>query len=256
VLIQQAVQPFCAASGAQINLPKSWGMTLGSHEQLQGPHEGTGVPFVAAGEAVGHLGVPLVKGDAQPAVERVFQGKLQAACAKVLRWARFGLGLQGRAHVCKQEAASVVSYHAGLLPMPPECMKKLQSLIKGFVLGNKLLAEEEVTLRGSSRPSIAVMSLPKEQGGIGLVDVEALIIIIMLQPVHQWFPLHGLCLLWSKPLKNYELWHGMQYDSSRCRHHFESYTALATTPQPAIGGRVHAPDLAASGDPPYGLMSN
>jgi hypothetical protein len=32
-----------------------------------------------------------------------------------------------------------------------------------------------------------------------------IIIIIMLQPVHQWFPLHGLCLLWSKPLKNYEL---------------------------------------------------
>jgi hypothetical protein len=39
VLIQQAVQPYCAASGAQVNLPKSWGMTLGSHEQLQGPHE-------------------------------------------------------------------------------------------------------------------------------------------------------------------------------------------------------------------------
>jgi hypothetical protein len=168
VLIQQAVQPYCAASGAQVNLPKSWGHALGSHEQLQGPHEGTGVPFVAAGEVVRHLGVPLVKGDAQPAVERAFQGKLQAARAKVLRWARFGLGLQGRAHVCKQEVASVVSYqdetkmkkksvvsyHAGLLPMPPDCMKKLQTLIKGFVLGNKLLAEEEVTLRGSSRPSI------------------------------------------------------------------------------------------------------
>jgi hypothetical protein len=81
-----------------------------------------------------------------------------------------------------------------------------------------------------------------------------IIIIIMLQPVHQWFPLHGLCLLWSKPLKSYELRHGMQYDSSWCRHHFESYTALVTTPQPAVGGdpRVHAPALTASGEPPMG----
>ena len=198
VLIQQAVQPYCAASGAQVNLPKSWGMTLGSHEQLQGPHEGTGVPFVAAGEAVRHLGVPLVKGDAQPAVERVFQGKLQAARAKVLRWARFGLGLQGRAHVCKQEVASVVSYHAGLLPMPPACMKKLQTLIKGFVLGNKLLAEEEVTLRGSARPSIAVMSLPKEQGGISLVDVEAFVTALQAKVAAR--ALHPAPALWKDML--------------------------------------------------------
>jgi hypothetical protein len=34
------------------------------------------------------------------------------------------------------------------------------------VLGSKLLAEEEVTLRGSCRPSIAVMSLPKEKGAL------------------------------------------------------------------------------------------
>jgi hypothetical protein len=55
VLIEQAVRPYCDASAAQVSLPKSWGMTLGSHEPLQGPHEGTGVPFVAAGESVRHL---------------------------------------------------------------------------------------------------------------------------------------------------------------------------------------------------------
>jgi hypothetical protein len=101
-------------------------MTLGSHEPLQGPHEGTGVPFVAAGEAVRHLGVPLVRGDAQPAVDRVFflpvdrvfASKLQAARATVGRWSRYGLGLKGRAHVAKQELASIVSlffFHLGYM---------------------------------------------------------------------------------------------------------------------------------------------
>jgi hypothetical protein len=77
-------------------------------------------------------------------------------------------------------------------------MKKLQTLIKGFVLGNKLLAEEEVTLRGSSRPSIAVMSLPKEQGGIGLVDVEAFVTALQAKVAAR--ALHPAPALWKDML--------------------------------------------------------
>ena len=42
-VIQEAVQPFCRASGAQVNLPKSWGLTLGSHPSIVGTHGPTGI---------------------------------------------------------------------------------------------------------------------------------------------------------------------------------------------------------------------
>jgi hypothetical protein len=108
VLLAEAVQPFCAASGAELSLPKSWGLTLGSHPLLVGPHAATGVPFVAPGEAVRHLGVPLVVGDAGTAIRAVFSRKLQAIRFRILRWGRFKLTYAGRVHVAKQVLASVV----------------------------------------------------------------------------------------------------------------------------------------------------
>jgi hypothetical protein len=137
----------------------------------------------------------LVRGDAQQAVDRVFAFKLQAARATVGRWSRYGLGLKGRAHVAKQELASIVSYHATLLPMPTLRLQQLQTVIKGYVLHNRLLAEEGVTLRGSARPSLPVMSLPKEQGGIDLVDVAAF--VAALQAKVAAMALHPAPALWQ-----------------------------------------------------------
>ena len=45
-VIQEAVQPFCRASGAQVSLPKSWGLTLGSHPSIVGTHGPTGIFFL------------------------------------------------------------------------------------------------------------------------------------------------------------------------------------------------------------------
>ena len=44
-VIQEAVQPFCRASGAKVSLPKSWGLTLGSHPSIVGTHGPTGIFF-------------------------------------------------------------------------------------------------------------------------------------------------------------------------------------------------------------------
>ena len=45
-VIQEAVQPFCRASGAKVSLPKSWGLTLGSHPSIVGTHGPTGIFFL------------------------------------------------------------------------------------------------------------------------------------------------------------------------------------------------------------------
>ena len=43
-VIQEAVQPFCRASGARVRLPKSWGLTLGSHPSIVGSHGSLALP--------------------------------------------------------------------------------------------------------------------------------------------------------------------------------------------------------------------
>ena len=41
------------------NLSKSWGLTLGSHPPIVGPHAATGIPFKSPLDSIRHLGIPL-----------------------------------------------------------------------------------------------------------------------------------------------------------------------------------------------------
>jgi Reverse transcriptase (RNA-dependent DNA polymerase) len=172
-MLEEAVQPFCAASGAELNLPKSWGLTLGAHPLLVGPHAGTGVPFVAPGQSVRHLGVPLVVGDAGAAVAAVFAGKLQAMRFRILRWSKFKLTYLGRVHVAKQVLASTLSYHASFLAVPPEQMQQMTQLIQGYVAKERVVEQAEGTVWG--RPCAAAAALPKGMGGVGMVDLPAFV---------------------------------------------------------------------------------
>lgn len=173
VMLEEAVQPFCAASGAEVSLPKSWGLTLGAHPVLVGPHDGTGVPFVAPGQPVRHLGVPLVVGDASEAVRAVFAKKLQSMRYRVRRWGRFKLTYAGRVHVAKQVLASVLSFHATYLPVPPELLQQMTRLLQGYVVRER----EAEQAAGSvwCRPCAAVAALPKGMGGMGMVDLPAFV---------------------------------------------------------------------------------
>jgi hypothetical protein len=173
VMLQQAVQPFCDASGAEVNLQKSWGITLGSHPQLVGPHEATGVPFVAPGQSVRHLGVPLVVGDASEAVQAVFAKKLQTMRWRVLRWSKFSLTYEGRAHVAKQILASMLSFHATYLPVPQDLLQQMSQLLQGYVVRERLVEQTEGSVWG--RPCAAVAALPKGMGGMGVVDLQSFV---------------------------------------------------------------------------------
>ena len=171
VMIEEAVRPFCRASGAQVSLHKSWGLTLGSHPPLIGDHADTGVPFTSPLDAVRHLGVPLSAGATAPHVRALYARRLKAVCARVRHWARYDLSLLGRVHVAKQVLASVVSYHAMFVPPPEEALARLQRVIDGYVMSGTDQDEDAATpLRGA--PARHVTALPRHMGGLAHVDLE------------------------------------------------------------------------------------
>jgi exonuclease III len=171
VMIAEAVTPFCKASGGQVSLHKSWGLTLGSHPPLVGPHAATGVPFLAPHEAVRHLGVPLTSGAFAPHVQALYAKRLKAVCARIRHWARYDLSLLGRVHIAKQVLASVLSYHAMFVPPPADALSRLQRVVDGYVLSGTEQDEDAVApLRGA--PSRYVTVLPRHMGGLAHVDME------------------------------------------------------------------------------------
>jgi hypothetical protein len=174
VLMQEAVRPFCDAATAEVSLQKCWGLDMGSQQPVHGLHAGTGVVFRPPGEAVRHLGVPLVVGDPTVAVQRVFRSKLQAVYTRIRHWQRFDLTAVGRAHVAKQVLASVFSYHATFLPVPEAELTAITRAIKGFVWGNRLVQDEGDAQAGAWLGT-AHATLPQGMGGIGLVDLPVFV---------------------------------------------------------------------------------
>ena len=77
-LLQRAVEPFCAASGAKLQRSKSKGMTLGAHPPLVGQHAETGVVFVDTRVTpIRHLGVLLSVRGATAFAEQLYQQRLE-----------------------------------------------------------------------------------------------------------------------------------------------------------------------------------
>lgn len=172
VLLEQAVRPFCKASGAALNIAKSWGLTLGSHPPIVGTHAATGIPFQSSLDHIRHLGIPLTTGDKEAAASALYGKKLKSVCARIRHWARHRLSLVGRLHVAKQVLASTIAYHATFLAPPPAQLAAISRALSGYVISGGLLDEENTSpLR--HRPSRYVTSLPRDMGGLALVDLEA-----------------------------------------------------------------------------------
>lgn len=173
VLLTQAVQPFCRASGAQLNLGKTQGLSVGSHQQLVGPEPVTGITFVDTSAApVRHLGILLDAGGAEVHARRMYTQCLQSIAYRVQLWSRHSLSVQGRCEVAKQVLGSCLSYHQQFVQPPADVMQRISKVVLGFVLGRGLVPEQGgEPLRG--RPARSVASLPKAMGGLGQVDLQA-----------------------------------------------------------------------------------
>lgn len=171
-VLSLALEPYQQASGAKLNVDKSWGLTLGSHPPLVGPHPATGITFKGPLEAVRHLGIPLTSGNPAAAISALYGRKLKAVCARVRHWSRFKLSKLGRVHVAKQVLASTISYHATFLAPPADIQASISRIINGYIVKGQLVEEQGgQPLRG--RPARQVACLPLEMGGLGQPDLEA-----------------------------------------------------------------------------------
>lgn len=166
-----AITPFCAASGSQLNVSKSEGLTLGGHPPLEGRHGPTGITFVGPSGTVKHLGILLTKGSRTRAAEQMWQRRVGSVAARVQHWRTVDLTLLGRIYVAKQVMAATVTYHASFVQPPPRQLRSMQRLIDGFVLGQPVNpSTDDRPLRG--RPPAEVRALPYAEGGLAAADVE------------------------------------------------------------------------------------
>ena len=173
VLLEQAVQPFCQASGALLNKSKCQGLTVGSHPPFVGRDAATGVPFPnAAEQPIKHLGVLLSAGGAMPHAQQLYTRKLQSLTWRVRRWSRQRLTLLGKCEVARQSLAPCFTYHAQFVPVPPALLDSLHRRITAFVLGKPCLPQQQLQQLRCSPPA-AVRALPSSMGGVRQVDVRA-----------------------------------------------------------------------------------
>lgn len=171
VVIDEAVAPFCGASGARLNRDKAEGLTLGAHPALAGAHAPTGATFRSASETVKHLGVLLTKGDREAAAAKLWQKCISTVAARVRHWGALDLTLAGRVHVAKSTMASTVVHVASFVPAPGAQLEALASLIDGYTLGKppNPATDDRPAYR---RPGKATMCLPPEEGGLGMANVR------------------------------------------------------------------------------------
>jgi exonuclease III len=172
-LLQQAVEPFCAASGAKLNVGKSKGMVLGAHPALVGQDAETGVVLVdTAVTPIRHLGVLLSVRGTEAFATQLFQQRLSSITHRARVWSRCNLTLLGRCEVARQVMASCLVYHAQFVGIPADMMQLIQRRISAFVLGLGCIRQDN-NRQLRWRPSQAVASLQPKQGGIACVDVQA-----------------------------------------------------------------------------------
>ena len=172
-LLQQAVEPFCAASGAKLNTSKCQGMVLGAHQRLVGQDAESGVVFVATDiTPIRHLGVLLSVRGAAAFAEQLYQQRLSSITYRARMWSRCNLTLLGRCEVARQVMASCLVYHAQFVPVPDATMQLIERRISAFVLGLGCIGQDD-NRQMRWRPAQAVASLQPKQGGIACVDVQA-----------------------------------------------------------------------------------
>ena len=172
----QAVQLFCDATNARLNVDKTRGLLLGSHPQVpleNGVHVASGVAFVPHGEHVKHLGVLLARPDDQDAAAKdMHAGRLRQMYAVARQWAPFSLSYVGRAYIAKQCMASVLYYHAQFVRPPQRQLDEMCGMIARFVARPGGVGAGEDARTYMIHPQLAAASLPREEGGMAVVDIR------------------------------------------------------------------------------------
>ena len=205
----QAVALYGAASGARLNVGKTQGILLGSHLDVPSPDgidAATGVRFLRPGEHIRHLGVLLARPADQPAAAQAMHAqRLASIRAAVRHWTPFGLSYLGRLHVAKQCMASILYYHAQFVRPAPSQLQEAVGIISTFIARPAGPSDDPRAFM--SHPKLAASSLPREDGGLAVVDIrsqldalQAKIIAKLIHPRrHPWKPLMAAAITAAAP---------------------------------------------------------
>ena len=170
VALDGPVALYCAASNSLLNRAKSLGLLFGAEATFEGVDENIGVPFSSHGGQVKHLGI-YIGHDADACNVRMFDRLIAGLRMRVGHWSAKRLSFLGRAHVAKQVLGASLWYHATFVRPSPEQLQRITDIIMAFVAGGTNSAGRPRALF----PGRAVSSLDWSQGGVRLVNVEAMI---------------------------------------------------------------------------------
>jgi hypothetical protein len=194
VMVDQGFRPYERASNAQLNIPKSEGLVLGSHPPVQGPEPTTGgAKFLGPAEPRRHLGARL--GVNMPlAHEQLWAERRKGVRHAAFIWRKHHLSYMGRVHVAKSVLASKLYYHATVQPPTAAELKPVATDIQRYI---RALADDDDGPYPMMHPCAAVAAMPKVEGGVGAPDVavqiaalNAKVMLRLLDPTPApWKPL-------------------------------------------------------------------
>jgi ribonuclease HI len=169
-LFEEALVPFGAASNLHLQPSKCHGFALGTIPGVVGVHDPTGIPFVARGESVRHLGVRIAH---DPAVIPIatFDAVVPRLRAAAASWHGAQLSLLGRAYVAKQVLAAALSYHLTFLSIPVVHCSEADRIIRGFIAKGCLPAAGAIVKLPVNK---SIAALPLRLGGLGAPCVDAM----------------------------------------------------------------------------------
>ena len=170
VLYRQAVLPFCAASGARLNVGKTHGLLLGSLAAAP-PFVDPDSGFTYGAGPARHLGIS-IGGDFISAVAEQQSRKLASISLAVARWSRHRLSFLGRAYVARQCFASQLSHIFTFAAPDPAVFPAIRDTVLSYVSTGFLLPADKRAAAAVCVPSRLVSSLPVPQGGAGLPDLQ------------------------------------------------------------------------------------
>ena len=157
------IDRFCLASGARVNWNKSSGILFGTDARCDWG-VADGFTWLQPGQSCRYLGFQIGL-DVTPAQQ--FTPVLDSIRRKLAHWSACHLSLAGRALVVNQVLLATAWYIASCWMLHPGVISRLRRLVRNY-----LWAGSDGTHDTRARVAWHTCILPREQGGLGIIDPE------------------------------------------------------------------------------------
>ena len=159
---EEALQAHMNASGALLNWNKSIAIPMGSWKE--DPHNFR-CTTLEADKRVRYLGIYL--GQTRP--NNPWLAKIPKMIKHLDIWKSMELSMLARTNICMTLIASCARYHASCATASPDQIIEFQTAIRNFLWSG------DRQKRGYCRTKLAIASLPRRWGGLGVPNIQAII---------------------------------------------------------------------------------